>query len=147
VIVRYPTTEDWQDLLANPGAWQGAEGMAFIGTIADLLQLGEECKKGNGMSLAEFEERCQLLLDGPIIAEGLLHIRELDQETLVDAMFDVNYEQGEDGVRFWSEIARQDIRPWRTLRRLLLRPLDHWFEDEPYRQMEEYFGAEPGRNG
>jgi hypothetical protein len=146
VDVRYPTREDWLHLLANPEEWQGPEGLSFIGAIADLLQLAEECKKGSDLSLAAFEEGCKLLLNGPIVSSGLLHIRELDQETLMDAMFDVDFEQGEAGIRYWSEVATKDIRPWRTLRRLLLRPLYHWFEDEPYRQMEAYFGEEPGRN-
>ncbi len=64
------------------------------------------------------------------------------------AAFDVDPTLGEAGVQLWSETANKDIRPWRTLRRLVLRPLEHrWWGDEPYRQMEAYFGEEAGRHG
>jgi hypothetical protein len=148
VNIRYPAWDDWKALLDSPAQWNGPPDTAFVGTIADLLQLAEDCKKHGGAGdLAAFKVRCRALLSGAIVQAGILHLRELDQETLVNALFDVDFGHGGAGVRYWSEVDTKDIRPWRTLRRLVLRPLHQWFEDEPYRQMEAFFGEEPQRNG
>lgn len=146
---RYPTDKDWDEFLASPNSWEGTAGIAFLGTIADVLQRAELCKKGAGaFDLATFVQRFEALRQGPLCTGGILHILALDPESFVDAAFDVDLAQGEAGVRLWREIANKDIRPWRTLRRLVLRPLEHrWWGEEPYQQMEEYFGEEAGRHG
>lgn len=147
--VRYPTESDWNQFLASPDAWVGDDSTAFVGTIADVLQRAEACKKGQAaLDLVTFQLRFEALLQGRLCADGILHILNLDPESFMDAAFDVEFAEGEAGVRLWPEIANKDIRPWRTLRRLVLRPLEHrWWGEEPYRQMEEYFGEEAGRHG
>jgi len=149
VETRYPTREDWLRFLANPDNCEGLIGIAYVGTIADILQLAEECKKSNNpMGLTEFERLHGELRRGRLIAEGILHTLDLDREAILDAGFTGSPYEDDDAMTLWSEVSVTTIRPWRTLRRLVLRPHEYrWWGTEPYRQMEEYFGEEQGRNG
>jgi hypothetical protein len=100
------------------------------------------------MGLGAFEEQHRGLRRGRIVYEGILHTLDLDREALVNAAFAGSPYGDDDATTLWSEVATTEIRPWRTLRRLVLRPHDNrWWGEEPYRQMEEYFGDEQGRNG
>jgi hypothetical protein len=149
VETRHPTREEWLRFLANPNDCEEFVGIAFIGTIADILQLAEECKKGTGpMGLRAFEERHKALCEGQLVAGGMLHTLELDRESLLEAAFTGSPYEDEEGITLWSEVATKDIRPWRTLRRLILREVGYrWWGPVPYLMMEELFGEEAGRNG
>ncbi len=146
---RYPTREDWLRFLDQPDNCDGIEGVFFMGTIADVLQLAEECKKsGNPMDLSAFAHRHHTLCRSRVVTAGILHTLDLDQAAIVDAAFS-KFDYGEDeSMKLWPEIATTAIRPWRTLRRLVLRPHDNrWWGTDPYDQMEAYFGEEQGRDG
>jgi hypothetical protein len=146
--VHFPTLEEWIRLVTDPDNRQGREGEVLVGTIADVLQVAERCKKGRaGMEVREFHSGWETLRRGRLIASGTLHVLGLDQEGLLDALFDTDRSKGEAGVSLWTAVVGTETRPWRTVRRLILRPLDsRWWGDGPYEQMEAYFGEEPGRN-
>jgi|SRR5271157_1947544 len=141
---RYPTWDDWERFLESPNDIDAARGEFFLGTIADVLQLIEEAKKGAvSVSLAERMQHIRALLNGSLVVRYLLRILELDQQALLEAVF-----EDPSGQELWSEVANKDTRPWRTLRRLVLRDHDNrGFGDQPYREMEAFFAEEPGRNG
>lgn len=146
---RHPSRADWIRFLTNPDDCEGLVDVVYIGTIADVLQLAEECKKGAGpMGLGAFEQSHDALCRGRIVTQGILHTLELDRESILDAAFSGSLYEDEEGITLWSEVATKDLRPWRTLRRLVLRPHEYrWWGVDPYNMMEEQFGEEPGRNG
>jgi hypothetical protein len=141
---RYPIDEDWERFLASPNDIGAAGEDAFLGTIADLLQRIELAKKGRiDVSLPDMKQQVRALLDGDLVGQHYLRVLELDLQALQEAMFESDSDDA-----LWREVANKNTRPWRTLRRLVLRDHDNrGFGDQPYLEMEAFFGEEPERNG
>jgi hypothetical protein len=143
------TLADWRALLQSPDERERRRGEFLLGTIVDVLQIAERCKKGqedfNGVGFRTgwdaLGENAGLFEDGTVQMYGL------DQACLLAALFDWDREQGDQGITLWQEAADRSTRPWRTMRRLILRPTEERYWDQGlYDAMEQLFGEEPDRN-
>jgi hypothetical protein len=118
-----------------------------LGTIMEVLEVAEVCKKGRGgLDEGTFREGWRRLrAPGGALHNGRVLLAGLDQDCLVDSLFDRG--QGADAIGFWSFAVGTGTTPARTVRRLILRPSDSkWWGAEPFAEMEARFGEEPGRN-
>jgi hypothetical protein len=112
----------------------------LISSIADLLHICEDCKKGNlNKDLRWYEERLRELVDDPqsLLNRGYIHIADLDHDTLNKALFE---REQNIVVEFWSEAANPQITPRRSVRYLTIKKADDsvWWSEDVYLQMEQY---------
>ncbi|MBV9125738.1 MAG: hypothetical protein JO112_20505 [Planctomycetes bacterium] len=143
------TLAEWVSLLQHSDEREQRRGQFLLGTIVDVLQLAEGCKKGEVLDLAAFRAGWKALGEKPagLLADGTLQCCGLDQDGLLDALFDWDRAEGEEGIEIWDQAADRTQPPWRTLRRLILRPTEQRYWDQGvYDAMEQLFGEEPDRN-
>jgi hypothetical protein len=144
------TLAEWRALLQHPDERERRRGQFLLGTIVDVLQIAEWCKKEQeAFDTAGFRAGWEALREKPagLLEDGTLQLHGLDRDCLVAALFDWDREQAEHGMSLWEEAANRKIRPWRTMRRLILRPTEErYWDQEIYDAMEQMFGEEPDRN-
>ncbi len=136
-------------LLRHPDERERRRGQFLLGTIVDVLQLAEGARKGNALDLAVFRAGWNALGEKPagLLEDGTLQLIGLDKDCLLAALFNWDRERGEEGVGIWDQAADRTTRPWRTLRRLILRPTtQRYWDQDLYDAMEQMFGGEPDRN-
>jgi hypothetical protein len=136
-------------LLQHAEERERRRGQFLLGTIVDVLQVAEECKKGEARDLAVFRAGWAALGEKPagLLEDGTLQLYGLDKDCLLAALFDWDREKGEEGIVIWDQAADRTTRPWRTMRRLILRPTEQRYWDQGlYDAMEEMFGEESDRN-
>jgi hypothetical protein len=127
-----------------------ARGEFLIGTIIDVLEIAEGCKKGvEDVGEMEFLAAWKTFRQRPSLMEdGVLWFFGLGREDLLDALFDWDRQRGEEGISIWTKVSEPGTRPSRSMRRLILRPTEQrWLDEEIYEQMEQMLGEEPDRNG
>ena len=112
----------------------------LISSIADLLHICEDCKKGNlNKDLRWFEERLAELVNNTqsLLNRGAISIAELDHDTLNRALFE---REQNIVIGLWSKAANQQITPRRSVRYLTLKIVDEsvWWSEDVYLQMEQY---------
>jgi hypothetical protein len=141
--------EEWRDLLLAAAERERRRGEFLLGTIADVLQIGEGCKKGQWLEEGAFCAGWDALRqEGGLLEDGTLLLLGLDQNALREALFDDERGRGDEGIAIWEWITEPGTRPWRTVRRLLLRPTEErWWDQDVFDAMEEMFAEEPDRNG
>jgi hypothetical protein len=140
---------DWHALLHDPNERERRRGQFLMGTIVDVLQVAEGCKKGDAVALSAFRAGWEALneVPGGLLQDGTLQLCALDKDCLLDALFDWDRTLGEEGISLWAPAADPTTRPWRTMRRLILRPTEQRYWDQDlYDVMEQMFGEEPDRN-
>jgi len=112
----------------------------LISSIADLLHICEDCKKGNlNMELRWYEERLAELIDNPqsLLSRGYIYIADLDHDTLNKSLFE---REQNTVMGLWSEAANPQITPRRSVRYLTIKIVDEsdWWSEDVYLQMEQY---------
>jgi hypothetical protein len=141
---------EWSTLLQDADERERRRGQFLLGTVVDVLQIGEGCKKGQeAFDVATFRAGWEALRETPggLLEDGTLQLYGLDRSCLLAALFDWDREEGEQGICLWSPAADRRTRPWRSMRRLILRPTEERFWDQDvYDAMEQMFGEEPDRN-
>ena len=143
------TLAEWRALLHDPGERERRRGDWLLGTIAEVLQIAEECKKGGSFVGSGFHAGWNALREQPdgLLEEGTLLLLGLDKAGLVDALFEWDRELGDEGVTPWPPAADPHVAPWHTLRRLILRSQQSWLDPQVYVAMERLFGEDSGRHG
>jgi hypothetical protein len=127
-----------------------ARGEFLIGTIIDVLEIAEGCKKGSEeIGEMEFLAAWDTLHQGQgLLDKGVLQLLGLGREDLLEALFDGDPQRSDEGVSIWAEVSGSGTRPSRSMRRLILRPTEsRWLDEDIYEQMEQMLGEEPDRNG
>jgi hypothetical protein len=140
---------EWLNLLLAAGERERRRGEFLLGTIADVLQICEGCKKGRAIQEGAFRAGWDALRqERGLLEDGTLLLLGLNQNALLEALFDYDREQGDEGIVIWERITEPGTRPWRTMRRLMLRPTEErWWDQDVFDAMEQLFGEEPDRNG
>ena len=88
---------------------EAARDESFLGTIADVLQTIESAKKlRDSLSLPEIKETIR----GSLVGQDILRILELDQQALLEAVFEDN-----SGQALWRRFmgsggSPASWRPW-----------------------------------
>ena len=149
------TLGEWRSILLDEGERARrrdnyARGEFLIGTIVDVLEIAEGCKKGiEDVGEREFLTAWRAIHQPPsLMDEGVLQLLGLAREDLLEALFDWDRQRGEEGISIWARVSEPGIRPSRSMRRLILRPTEQrWLDEEIYEQMEQMLGEEPDRNG
>jgi hypothetical protein len=143
------TLAEWCAILLHPEERERRRGQFLLGTIVDVLQVAEGCKKGESGGLAAFRAGWAALWESPdgLLEKGMLQLYGLDKDCLLAALFDWDRDKGDEGIEIWDQAADHTTRPWRTMRRLILRPTEQRYWDQDlYDAMEGHFGKEPDRN-
>jgi len=115
----------------------GKEILVF--SIADLLHICEDCKKGKlRASPSQIKQRFSELVDKPqsLSNKGLVYLADLDHDRLNRTLFERenNIVNG-----FWSKATNPRIPPRRSVRYLTLRiTVESWWSEDVYLQMEQY---------
>jgi hypothetical protein len=124
--VQLLTLREWHALLHDADERQLRRGQFLMGTIVDVLQLAEGCKKGEAVALSALRAGWEALNEAPsgLLQDGTLQLYGLDKDCLLDALFDWDRTRGEEGISLWGPAADPTTRPWRTMRRLILRPTE-----------------------
>lgn len=102
-----------------------------IASVADLLHFVEEIRKEIIPYDVIYQKRLEKLIE-----EGYVYFPELDNERLLETLFEIN----EETFELWSKAANKNITPRYSLSLLALRITDyiHWTEDV-FEQMKDYF--------
>jgi hypothetical protein len=139
---------EWIAILQDADERERRRGQFLLGTIMDILQIAEGCKKGSGIEEDAFRAGWEAMRErAGLLEDGTVQLLGLDREELLDALFDHDRRHGEEGVSIWALVQRE-TRPWRTMRRLMLRPTEQrWWDQDTFDAMEEMFGEEPERHG
>lgn len=111
----------------------------LICSIADLLEICEDCKKNTISNLHWLENRLEKVMrciTSPINL-GNIHISELDHDALSRALFNRN---DNIVIEFWQKGIDPHVSPSQSIRYLTIRISDEtvWWSNDVFTQMEQY---------
>src|SRR5437588_4807095 len=113
------TLGEWRALLQHADERERRRGQFLLGTIVDVLQIAEGCKKEQeAFDGAGFRAGWEALGEKPagLLEDGTLQLHGLDLTCLLAALFDWDREEAERGISLWDQAADRSTRPWRTMR-------------------------------